>query len=98
MDGYKLESREECEYCGGNARCGECGGSGEDGNVGNEGACDTCEGSGVCAECMDGVTQYLVRGDRWSRLNHREAWMFECANIIPDWFEKFHDDKVASKL
>lgn len=92
---YTLENRSECSYCGGSARCGDCNGDGEDGNVGNEGACESCAGSGVCAECMDGVEQWLVRGERASCLNHREAWIFMCAGIVPDWFEKFHDQKAV---
>ena len=93
--GYTLESRSECSYCGGKARCGECNGSGEDGNVGNEGACESCDGSGVCAECMDGVEQWLVRGERASCLNYREAWQFMTVGIVPDWFETFHDEKAV---
>lgn len=91
---YTPETRGDCTYCAGSARCADCGGTGEDGNVGNEGICETCEGSGVCAECMDGVEQWLVRGDRASCLTHKEAWHFMTVGIVPDWFEKFHDEQA----
>lgn len=90
---YTLENRAECSHCNGSAICADCNGDGEDGA---EGACETCEGSGICAECMDGVEQWLVRGAHASCLTHEEAWVFMCAGIVPDWFEKFHDEKAAA--